>query len=198
MNSKITYLARSGYKGAFWLGGLLLLAIFFGFSKLAFVFVLLLAFWLFMFRNPERVALHLSNNAFLSPIDGKIKQIESKENVTVITISSNIFDVGVIRSPFDISEYKINNLYGVPLYFSKTKDFFASKFDFDFGRGKMTFRPALFHIYPLKPKTTLLQRGERMGFMKAGEVKIEIRDIEVKVNVGDKLRGGESVLGYLQ
>lgn len=198
MSSKITYLARSGYKGAIWLGVLLLLAIFFGFSNLAFLFAIALVFWIFMFRNPERVALHLSDNAFLSPIDGEIKQIQSKENITIITIVSGVLDVGVIRSPFDIAEYKIDNLYGIPLYFSKTKEFFASKFDFSFKRGKMTFRPNLFHIYPLKPKTTMLERGERIGFMKAGEVVIEIKDIEIKVNVGDKLRGGESVLGYLQ
>lgn len=198
MNSKITYLARSGYKGALWLGGLLLLFLFFGFSNLAFLFAIALAFWIFMFRNPERVALHLSENAFLSPIDGEIKQIQSKENITTITINSSVLDVGVIRSPMDIADYKIDALYGIPLYFSKTKEFFASKISFSFARGKMTFCPSLFHIYPLNPKTQNLERGERMGFMKAGEVVIEIKDIEVKVNVGDKLKGGESVLGYLQ
>lgn len=198
MGSKITYLAKSGYKGALWLVGLLLVALFFGLSNLAFLFALALAFWIFMFRNPERVALHLSENAFLSPIDGEIKQIQSKENITTITISSNVFDVGVIRSPMDIEDFQVSSLYGIPLYFSKTKEFFASKIALDFKRGKMTFRPSLFHIYPLNPKTTTLERGERMGFMKAGEVVIEIRDIEVKVNVGDKLKGGESVLGYLQ
>lgn len=198
MSSKITYLARSGYKGAFWLVGLLAVALFFGLGNLSFLFAVALVFWVFMFRNPERVALHISSNAVLSPIDGEIKQIYSSENSTKVIISSKILDVGVIRSPFDIAEYQVSDTFGIPLYLSKAKEFFAPKIVFDFYKGKMTFRPNLFHIYPLRLKTKSLERGERMGFMKAGEVELELSGVEIKLNVGDKVKGGESVLGYLQ
>lgn len=198
MNSKVTYLARCGYKGGIYLSALLAIAVFFGFGKMSFVLLLLLAIWVFMFRNPERVALHLSENAILSPIDGEIKEIQSTEDTVKIVIASKIFDVGVIRSPMNIQSYEISNIYGIPLYFSKKQKFFASQISFEFARGKMIFSPYLFHIYPLHPKTTLLERGERMGFMKDGEVELEIKNLEVKLNVGDKVRGGESVLGYLQ
>lgn len=198
MNSKITYLARSGYRGALWLAGLLVVALFLGLEKLAILFAFALGLWLFMFRNPERVALHLSDNAVLSPIDGEIEQIQSSENTTKIIIVSKVLDVGVVRSPLNIAEYKINNIFGIPLYFSRTREFFTSKVELNFLSGKMIFRPSLLHIYPLKLKTNNLERGERIGFMKAGSVELELSGIEVKLNVGDKVRGGESVLGYLQ
>lgn len=197
MSSKITYLARSGYKGAIILALLLGVALFLGFNHLAFVFAVALVGWVYMFRNPERVALHLSDNALLAPIDGEIKQIQSIGDKCFITIESRIFDVGVIRSPLNIQNYQISQVYGIPLYFSQKRSFFNSKVEFCFGENKMTFFPQLLHFSPLKSSITTLERGERMGFMK-GEVQMEIKNLETKLNVGDKVKGGESVLGYLQ
>lgn len=197
MNSKITYLAKSGYKGAIILAALLGVAILLGLKNLAFLFAIALVGWVYMFRNPERVALHLSDNALLAPIDGEIKQIQSAGDKCIITIESKIFDVGVIRSPLNIQNYQISQTYGIPLYFSQKRDFFNPKVEFCFGENKMIFSPRLFHIFPLKSSITTLERGERMGFMK-GEVQMEIKNLETKLNVGDKVRGGESVLGYLQ
>ena len=197
MNSKITYLAKSGYKGAMVLVALLGVAILLGLGQLGFVFAVALVGWVYMFRNPERVALHLSDNALLAPIDGEIKQIQSVGDKCLITIESKIFDVGVIRSPLNIQNYQISQTYGIPLYFSRKREFFNSKVEFCFGENKMIFFPRFLHFSPLKSSITTLERGERMGFMK-GEVQIEVKNLETKLNVGDKVRGGESVLGYLQ
>lgn len=197
MNSQINFLAKSGYKGAIWLVALLGASMLFGLGGLCLVFFASLVFWVVLFRNPERIALHLSENAILAPIDGIITDISSKANICQITIKNQLFDVGVIRSPQHIQAYSTSEIYGIPLFFSHKKAFFNSKVTFCFGENKMIFRPQIFHLPPLYLNLNELERGERMGFMK-GELILEIKNIETKLNVGDKVKGGESVLGYLQ
>lgn len=197
MSSQINFLAKSGYKGAVWLVALLGASLLFGLGGLCFVFFISLVFWIILFRNPERNALHLSENAILAPIDGIVTDISSKAEVCQITIKNKLFDVGVIRSPQHIQAHTLLETHGIPLFFSSKKIFFNSEIIFSFGENKMTLRPQIFHLPPLYPSLNELERGERMGFMK-GEIILEIKKIETKLNVGDRVKGGESVLGYLQ
>ncbi|WP_305862265.1 hypothetical protein [Helicobacter cholecystus] len=197
MGSQINFLAKSGYKGTVWLVALLGVSLLFGLGSLCFIFLIFLIFWLILFRNPERNALHLSENAFLAPIDGVITEISSTANRCQIKIKNQLFDVGVIRSPRHIQAYTLSEIHGIPLFFSNKKSLFNSEIVFSFGENKMIFYPQIFKFYPLNLNLNELERGERMGFMK-GEIILEIEGIETKVNVGDRVKGGESVLGYLQ
>lgn len=197
MNTQFNFLARSGFKGAIWLVALLGASLLFGFGSLCVFFLIALMFWIVLFRNPERNALHLSNNAILAPIDGVITEINSKGDVCQIKIKNRLFDVGVIRSPMPISAYSLSQTHGIPLYLSKKREFFNSEVNMDFAEHKITLYPQLFAFPPMSQNLKEFERGERMGFMK-GELVIEMKNIQTKLNIGDKVRGGESILGYLQ
>lgn len=197
MNTQLSFLAKNGYKGAVWLIILLGASLIFGASILCVIFSLALLLWIILFRNPERNALHISENAFLAPIDGVITEINSKDNICQIKISNHFFDVGVIRSPIYIPIHSLTATHGIPLYFSNKKHFFNSEICFYFNDHSMILHPQLFHLSPINENIKELERGERMGFMK-GEIILEIKNIETKINVGDHVKGGESVLGFLQ
>ena len=197
MNSQNFYFAREGQKGAIFLIVLVILSLIFDLNGLAFWLFGFLAFWLILFRNPERKAFHISSNAFLSPIDGKIIQIQSNGDYALIRIEVGLFDVGILHAPVEITSFQIANIYGSPLFFSSKKSLFSPQSEVSFGEHKMKIVQNLFHISPIDLAKNYAQ-GARMGFLKAGNVELRIKKIELKVNVGDKLKGGESVIGYLQ
>lgn len=197
MNSQINSLAKSGYKGAIWIIALLGASLLFGLGSLSVILLLFLVLWLILFRNPERNALHLSENAILSPIDGIISEINSKGDMCQIRIKNTFFDVGVIRSPMKINAYSLSQIHGIPLYFSSKKEYFNSEVSFEFSNHKMTLHPQLFHISPISSTLLEFERGERIGFMK-GDLVLEMKNVEIKLNVGDKVKGGETIVGYLQ
>lgn len=196
MNAQTFYVAPIGQKGALVLFILFVLSVFLSFEVLAFCFFVALIAWIFMFRNPERLATHLSSNAFLAPIDGKVEEIYAEGEYSVVIIHVGILDVGVLRSPLYISSYDISCLYGVPLLFSSKKNLLSPNFSLSFANHLLKIEQNLFSFFPIEQKERF-ERGERMGFLKAGKIKLRIKNIELKINIGDKIKGGESVIGYL-
>ncbi len=197
MNSQNFFLAKEGHKGAILLAILIVLSLIFDLNHFAFLLFCFFAFWIVLFRNPERKAFHLSSNAFLSPIDGKIIQIQSNGDYALIRIEVGLFDVGILHAPVEIAFCQVANIYGSPLFFSSKKSMLSPQSEVVFGEHQMRFTQNLFHIPPIDSERSYSQ-GERMGFLKAGSVELRIKKIELKVNVGDRLKGGESVIGYLQ
>lgn len=196
MSPRIFYIAQGGKRGALILLGLCILSALLSFEVLACLFLVFFVLWVVAFRNPERLATHLSENTFLAPIDGKIIEIDTKGDKTKVVIEVGIMDVGVLRSPVVIKDYQLSASYGVPLFFSKKRDFFSPISCLTFSNHSICVIQNLFHIAPFYSQDCF-ERGERMGFVKAGRVEMQIQKIELKVNIGDKIKGGESVIGYL-
>lgn len=195
MNAQTFCIARSGIKGALILGALLIAGLIFSLETLSWCLFILFVFWVFMFRNPERLATNLSNNAFLAPIDGKIKEIDTRGNRSKVVVDVGILDTGVLRSPIKILNCKKSAFHGVPLLMQK-QAFFSPEYILSFGHCLIKVTQNLFDSYPFFEQTSF-ERGERMGFVKVGKVELEIENIELKINVGDKIKSGESVIGYL-
>lgn len=198
MNTQTFYIAKSGYKGLVVLLVLLLISLMFDCQVFSYIFLGLLLFWGFIFRNPERNALHISSNAFIAPVDGVIKEITSKEGKTILTLQIGILDVGVLRSPMDIEKFESDTRYGAPLLFAKAKKFLSPKTVLKTEKFRLKIFSQFLHISPLEISHDKMVRGERIGFIKSGVVKVEVDNLEIKVNIGDKVLGGESVLGYLR
>lgn len=197
MGSQTFYLAKDGHKGFLFLIALVILALIFGLKIFAFLFFCLCVLWVLLFRDPERHSSFLAPNAFLSPIDGRVTQLVFQDEKAIITIQVGVFDVGVLRAPITISHYYLSKIFGSPLFFSSKKSLLSPQSTLKFEGHLMQITQNLFHFSPIECKESFKQ-GERMGFLKAGEIQLVLKNIETKISIGDQLKGGESVIGYLQ
>jgi phosphatidylserine decarboxylase len=172
--------------------------------------VLLAAFFLWFFRDPER-AIPDAEGAIVSPADGKITDVATVENdgktCTRISIFLNVFDVHVNRSPIagtirdvryqsgkflnamneacaDLNEQNVVKLEGEGqiVVFKQIAGLLARRIVFSKKVGDQ------------------VGRGERVGLIKFGSRTDVLFDPAARLNVakGDRVKGGASVLAYLQ
>jgi phosphatidylserine decarboxylase len=170
--------------------------------------VLLAVFFLWFFRDPERV-IPDAPRALVSPADGKVTAVSigSKEKQARISIFLNVFDVHVNRSP--IAGVVRDVRYQRGKFLNAMNELSAEQNEQNVvevqGDGQVVIfkqiagllaRRIVFH-----PKVgDRLERGQRVGMMKFGsrvDVLFEAA-VSVRVKVGDRVRGGSSILAYLQ
>lgn len=197
MGSQTFYLAKDGYRGLLFLVSLVILGLIFGLKAFAFFFFCFCVLWVILFRDPERRSSSLASNTFLSPIDGKVTQLVFQDNQAIITIKVDLLDVGVLRAPMKIDQYRLSKIFGPPLFFSSKKALLSPEVTMNFENHRMKITQYLFHFSPIEDNGSFKQ-GERMGFLKAGEIQLIVENIETKIDIGNQLKGGESVIGYLQ
>jgi len=173
---------------------------------LAAIPLLLAAFFLWFFRDPER-RIPAVQGAIVSPADGKITDIsaleENGERRTRISIFLNVFDVHVNRSPvsgvIEAVEYhngQFRNAMGAASADSNEQNVVTIRSDA--GRVVMKqiagllARRIVFH----KQAGDTLERGERVGLIKFGSRTDVIfpATAEMKVRVGDHVQGGSTLL----
>jgi phosphatidylserine decarboxylase len=171
----------------------------------------LAAFFLWFFRDPERTIPDVPR-AVVSPADGKVTDVSL---VTVgdrpykrISIFLNVFDVHVNRSPVagvirevryqhgqflnamgaDCAEQNEQNIVTV-------EDERGEKIIFKQIAGLLARR-----IVFTKKVGDFLHRGERVGMIKFGSRTDLLVDADaaLQVKVGDHVKGGSTVLAYLQ
>jgi phosphatidylserine decarboxylase len=172
--------------------------------------LLLAAFLLWFFRDPER-AIPDTEGAIVSPADGKITDVATVEHDgktwTRISIFLNVFDVHVNRSPIagtirdvryqagkflnamnqacaDLNEQNVVKLEGdgQTIIFKQIAGLLARRIVFS------------------KKVGDRVGRGERVGLIKFGSRTDVLFDPTARLNVGrgDRVKGGASILAYLQ
>ena len=176
----------------------------------AFVPVLLAVFFLWFFRDPERT-IPDSPGAIVSPADGKVTDVSwltvAGEKKTRISIFLNVFDVHVNRSPIAGIVREVRYQRGK--FLNAMNEASAEENEQNIvrveGDGQtVTFkqiagllaRRIVFH-----PKVgDRLERGQRVGLIKFGSRTDVLLDstASLQVKVGDRVRGGASILAYLQ
>lgn len=197
-------IAKEGYKGALIL---LVFAVIFwiwDWDFFTFLFILGLLIWLFAFRNPERESQDRLNSVLLAPIDGSIADIFIEGDNTCLDINVGWLDVGVLRVPIEVEAYKINKRNGLFLrnVSERLKDSLNTQINF-FSTKKYAFEmklyPQIFSSADIYQKLSL-SLGERIGFMKLGRLKLlfPCASLDLKVNIGDKIKSGETLLGYIK
>src|ERR1700757_1937959 len=170
---------------------------------------LLAVFFLWFFRDPER-AIPQEPGALVSPADGKVTDVSAVNTEggkrTRISIFLSVFDVHVNRSPIagvirdvryqrgkfldarspDCAEQNEQNIVtvegdGQQIVFKQIAGLLARR---------IVFTPKL---------GDHLERGERVGLIKFGSRTDVLFDREARVNVkvGDRVKGGASILAYL-
>lgn len=203
-------MVRDGY---FYALGLIVAAVLVGwFTQPAWAVIPLLfaVFFLWFFRDPER-AIPDAAGAVVSPGDGKVTDISpvtvGSEKFTRISIFLSVFDVHVNRSPIAgvVSEVR----YQRGKFLNAMNQASAEQNEQNIvrveGDGHVVIfkqiagllaRRIVFH-----PKVgDLLERGQRVGLIKLGS-RVDVlfdADATLQVKVGDRVRGGASILAYLQ
>jgi phosphatidylserine decarboxylase len=176
----------------------------------ALVPLLLAAFFLWFFRDPERVIPDASG-ALVSPGDGKVTEASivmvGGENQIRVSIFLSVFDVHVNRSPIAGVVREVRYQRGK--FLNAMNQASAEQNEQNIvrveGDGQMVIfkqiagllaRRIVFH-----PKVgDRLERGQRVGLIKFGSRVDVLFDAAaaLQVKVGDRVRGGASVLAYLQ
>lgn len=197
-------MARDAYKFCI---PLLVLTVLFAISKypiVALICFLLFAFVCFFFRNPAR-EIPQGKNLIVSPADGKVVKIaQSPDGTRTISIFLNIFNVHVNRSPIagslEALEYKRGK-------FKVAFDEEASRVN---EQNILTIagpdcRVVVRQIAGLIARRVIcwkktgngLERGELIGLIRFGSrVDVTLPErVHILVNIGDRVRGGCSVLG---
>jgi phosphatidylserine decarboxylase len=177
---------------------------------LAVIPLLLAAFFLWFFRDPER-RIPAIQGAIVSPADGKITDIsvvqENGEPRTRISIFLNVFDVHVNRSPVTgvIEEVRyqkgkfVNAMDAVSAE-QNEQNVVTVRGD----AGTLVFKQIAGllarRIVFTRKVGDRVERGERVGLIKFGSRTdvIFATDAEMKVRVGDRVKGGSSVLAIAQ
>lgn len=177
---------------------------------LAAIPLLLAAFFLWFFRDPER-RIPAIQGAIVSPADGKVTSIseieENGERRTRISIFLSVFDVHVNRSPVSgviegvrYQKGKFGNAMGAASAEENEQNIVTVQAD----AGNVVFKQvagllARRIVFTKKPGDRL-ERGERVGLIKFGSRTDVIfpTTAEMKVKIGDHVKGGSSVLAVAQ
>jgi phosphatidylserine decarboxylase len=177
---------------------------------LAVIPVLLGAFFLWFFRDPER-QIPAAEGAIVSPADGKVTDVSvtplDGQPCTRISIFLNVFNVHVNRSPIaglitDVTykRGKFGNAMGALSAEENEQNIVTVRGD----NGTLVFKQiagllARRIVFNKKPGDDVL-RGERVGLIKfASRVDVILpAGAETKIKVGDHVAGGSSVLAVSQ
>ncbi len=181
---------------------------FLDFDILKFLSYVLLASFLFIFRNPERESIIYEQNSVVSPVDGKvisIQEIKDEEFAYKLTIDSSCVDVTLLRVPVNSTLVSSNFYNGARLSrFSPLADAINEKIDLVFEdnnknilkiqhRLKQTFAPINVNII----KKQKLQQGFRYGLMVNGVTTIYLaQNFRLNVSVGNEVKASQTLIGY--
>lgn len=206
--------AKESYKYLIGAGIVLALAAYWEFSALSMLILLSIsAAILYFFRNPERIGEDDAADAVLSPADGVIVSIDRefeenflKDECVSVTIATTLKDAHFIRAPFASSYKQKSLLHGIFLPINNEKarylnERFAAYFEGENGKnfmlsviaGSLATKISLYQNEDSKVRS-----GERVAFLKSEfqTVLYLPKSVSIKKAVGDKVKAGESLLGY--
>jgi phosphatidylserine decarboxylase len=171
--------------------------------------VLLAAFFLWFFRDPER-EIPGETGALVSPADGKVTDVSpvvlNGESRLRISVFLNVFDVHVNRSPISgiIREVryqrgKFVNAMNAASAEQNEQNVVTVEGDGQTVVFKQIAGLLARRIVFNKKVGDRVERGERVGLIKFGSRVDVLLDASaaLEVKVGDRVKGGSSVLAYL-
>jgi len=209
---KTEIILKEGYPFVFTSGGLFLLSLIFHFNAFwQILFFVLFAFFVFFFRNPERIPEDESPGAVISPSDGEILEIVdaispiTKEESVKVSIRLSIFDVHIQRSPVNGEITAKEYIHGLFLSLGNPK---ASDLNeqnrvlFKSGENKIVVNQIAGFITRRIVDFGLFGRvklGERYGMIMFGsQVDLYLpKSCKLKVTEFQKVKAGESLIGFI-
>jgi len=168
---------------------------------LAFVFLAGGVFVGFFFRNPSR-NIPEDPRLIVSPADGRVIRVEPGEEGTQVSIFLSVFNVHINRAPIQGKITRLSHKKGrFYLAFDERASVENEQVVFTIeGEHNVTFSLiaglVARRIVPWKHEGEMVSRGERIGLIRFGS-RVDILipgDCDVRVNQGEKVRGGSSIL----
>ncbi len=169
------------------------------------IFVLLAAFMAFFFRDPHRT-IPTEPNLIVSAADGKVTKIEDREDGKFVSVFLSPLDVHINRSPIagkvkNVKLFKGKKAPATSNEASKTNERNALTIEGE----KMTV--VCTQIVGILARRIVcwskvgesLERGQRFGLIKFGSRTdlLMPKNVDIKVKVGDRVVGGETIIGKL-
>ena len=202
-------MVRDGYYYALALAAAAVLVGWFASPAWAVLPLLLAVFFLWFFRDPER-AIPDATGAVVSPGDGKVTDVSivtlDGEKQARISIFLSVFDVHVNRSPIAGVVREVRYQRGK--FLNAMNQASAEQNEQNIVRVEGEGQTVVFkQIAGLLARRIVfnprigdhLERGQRVGLIKFGS-RVDVlfdADATVQVKVGDRVRGGASILAYL-
>ncbi|MGA8151039.1 MAG: phosphatidylserine decarboxylase family protein [Terriglobales bacterium] len=172
--------------------------------------LLLACFFLWFFRDPERTIPNAAG-ALVSPADGKVTYVSQVSENGVprlrISIFLSVFDVHVNRSPITGVIRKV--AYQKGKFLNAMNPASAEQNEQNVvtveGEGQTVVFKQIAGLLARRIVFTRkvadhVERGERVGLIKFGS-RVDVlldHSASVQVKVGDRVKGGSSILAYLQ
>ncbi|MEW6289710.1 MAG: phosphatidylserine decarboxylase family protein [Thermodesulfobacteriota bacterium] len=184
-----------------------------GYDIIAFWAMLLTGFVLYFFRDPSRI-IPAAPDALVSPADGKVILVEKvfddrfvNEQVYKVSIFMNVFNVHVNRVPFSGTVNAITYSPG-RFYSADTErgalenEFCAVTMATEAGQRFAVVQVAGLiarRIVCWAEQGDALSRGQRFGLIRFGS-RVDLYlplETQLEITTGQKVKAGETVLGYL-
>ncbi len=205
--------ASEGWPFIFPLAIVTALLLAFGWQNVGFVSLLIALFVLFFFRDPER-SVPEEKGVVVAPADGKVIVVKDiyepdylKQDAKQISIFLSVFNVHVNRIPYggtveavkyNPGRFHVASVDKASLYNEQTSMVIVN------GKDKILVKQiagliARRIVCYAKPGDTL-KTGERYGLIRFGS-RVDIflpRDAELKVEVGDRIKGARDIIGVLK
>jgi len=175
-------------------------------ALVAFGFMLVSAY---LFRNPEKSVKDNEKNAFVSPVDGKVLDIEYLEDDTFaykVTIASSYQDISILRVPYSAKVQNLTFVNGTRLAKdTKLFDLLNKYASFELvdddnhvvkviHKLSRSFAPLFLDI----KKSEELIKGERYGVMLSGITTIYLpKSFKLHLTAGTNVSASETLFGYL-
>jgi len=178
------------------------------FEFLAFIVFCATLFFIYIFRNPERVLPSFDKGSVTAPSDGTVKSIEElndSEYAYKIVIESDYLDVAVLRAPLDVTVesvilYKGTRVSKKSKLFSDMNEYATLVFLDESGNKCKVVHQLKKSCTPLflsLIKKQNLRQSLRYGFMLNGITTLYLpSNFRLNVNIGNELKASESLMGY--
>ncbi len=175
---------------------------------LQFFTFLSILFFLFVFRNPQRLQQYYQDNSVTSPVDGvitSIKELKNNNYLYKIEINSSYGDVSLLRVPFNSSIKCLVKQNGARLsmYSSLSKSINENVelifIDEKFNKLKILHRlKQSFMGLDIKPITfENIKQGSKYGVMLNGTTTLYLpKNFRLNVDTGSEVIASESLIGY--
>ena len=161
-------------------------------------FIVLAFYFAYFFRNPER-SIPEDSALLVSPADGKVMEVVSlddddfvREPCNKVVIFLSIFDVHINRSPMQ-GEIKCQQYIC-----GRFKPAYKDSVGFENERHMIGIENDKLRIWVTLDD--VLEKGERYGLIRFGSCTEVVmpKSVEVLVKKGDKVKGGETIIGRVK
>jgi phosphatidylserine decarboxylase len=169
------------------------------FSFLALIY---LGFTVFVYRNPERQTPYLQQKSVVSPVDGKVTGIDENTNGFIVTITSSVRDVSILRSAVTSDTTIVKKEGGMLATSVKKSHLLNAQATITFnGDDNIVVRHiagrSLEQLSVLSLEDMQTTQGSRYGYMNGGVTFVFLpASTRISVTLFERVRAGETLLGY--